>query len=190
MASMMIDTSVEGGKTLSGTLMSVGGAATLAGVAVQAFNHTLKAIPWMAVITGAFALINGLSTLWVSAEERIEELENKAEELSNIAKKEKANEKTLNTSIEKVKELNEKRYESKEAAEQYQTAIDDLAEKFPELIAGFDEAGNVMVTIQDAESLLAAAREKSAKATYDAAEAELKSAQEKTKNAKNKLTTA
>ena len=190
MASMMIDTSVEGGKTLSGTLMSVGGAATLAGVAVQAFNRTLKGIPWMAVITGAFALINGLSTLWVSAEERIEELEKKAEELSNIAKKEKANEKTLNTSIEKVKELNEKRYESKEAAEQYQTAIDDLAEKFPELIAGFDEAGNVMVTIQDAESLLTAAREKSAKATYDAAEAELKSAQEKTKNAKNKLTTA
>ena len=186
MVAMMIDTTKEGGKTLSGTFMSIGGAVTLAGVAIQAFNHTLNSIPWMAIISGVFALINGISTLIVTPEERLEELEKKAEELSNKAKEEKANYRTLETSIKKIDELKEKRYESTEAAEEYQTAVDDLAAKFPQMIAGFDEAGNIILDTTDAERILTDARNKAREATYDAAKAELKKSEEERKAAKQK----
>ena len=59
----------------------------------------------MAVISGIFALINGLSTLIVTPEERLAELEKKAEDLANKAKEAKANYRTLDNSIKKLDEL-------------------------------------------------------------------------------------
>jgi hypothetical protein len=49
------------------------------------------------------------------------------------------------------------------------------------MIAGFDEAGNVILDTTDAESVLMEAREKSAKVTYDAAKAEMDTQKEKLK---------
>ena len=68
--------------------MSVGGAFNLAGIAVQAFNHQLNSIPWMAIISGIFAVVNGISQIIASTsdEAKLEELTKKAEELSNKAK--------------------------------------------------------------------------------------------------------
>ena len=74
MIGMLIDTSKEGGKTLSGSFMMAGGAISIAGAAVTAFSKGLEAIPWMAVVSGIFAVINGFSTLTVTSEERLEEL--------------------------------------------------------------------------------------------------------------------
>jgi len=57
------------------------------------------------------------------------------------------------------------------------------------MIAGFDEAGNIILDTTDAESILTEAREKSAKATYDAAKAELDHAKEKASSARQSLKT-
>ena len=190
MASMMIDTSQPGMKTLSGTLMSISGAATLASVAMQALsaaaNNTKFAVPWMAVISGLFALINGISTLIITPEEKLKELEENAEQLSNKAKELKADYRTLDNSIKKIDELKEKRYESAEAAEEYQTAVDELADKFPAMIAGFDAAGNIILDTTSAEQILADARKKTLEATYEAAKGELEASKEKRTQTYNK----
>jgi hypothetical protein len=94
-------------------------AATLASVAVKVLDGGLKSIPWMALASGILMAINAISTLIVTPEERLEELEKKAEELSNKAKEEKANYIILDRSLKKLDELKEKRYESAEAAEEY-----------------------------------------------------------------------
>jgi len=82
-------------------------------------NGALNSIPWMAIASGVFAIINGLSTLIITPEEKLEELATRAEELSNKAKESKAEYRTLDNSIKKLDELKEKRYESAEAAEEY-----------------------------------------------------------------------
>jgi len=40
--------------------------------------------------------------------------------------------------------------------------VDDLAEKFPEMISGFDDAGNIIITTTSAENVLTEARKKAA----------------------------
>jgi len=121
MAGMLLDTSTQGGKRASGVLMGLGGAFSLAGIAAEAFNHTLNSIPWMAIVSGIFAVINGISQFAssFSEEAKLEELLEQAEELSNEAKKARAEYRTLDSTIKKVNELKEKRYESAEAAEEY-----------------------------------------------------------------------
>lgn len=182
MASMMIDTSQPGMKTLSGALMSISGAATLAGSAMQSFATWTKTgeltIPWMAIVTGMFALINGISTLIITPEEKLKELEDRAEELNNKAKEAKANYRTLDNSIKKLDELNEKRYESKEATEEYQQAVDDLTEKYPLLIKGFDTMGDVILDTASMEDTLTEARKNAAEAAYAAAKAEAERAKQ------------
>ena len=173
MVAMMINTTSEGGKTFSGVLQGVAGAATLASVAVKVLNDGIKAMPWMALASGVLMVINAIATLIVTPEERIEELEKKAEELNNKAKETKANYRTLDNSVKKLNELNEKRYESIEATEEYQTAVDELAEKFPQLISGFDAAGNIIIDTTNAEDALASARRATTEATYKAIQAEI-----------------
>ena len=190
MIAMTINTTSEGGKTLSGVFQGIAGAAMLAGAAVKMIDSQFKTIPWMAIASGILTVINALSTLIVTPEEKLEELSKKAEDLSNAAKQAKAEYNTLDRSIKKLDELKEKRYESAEAAEEYQTAVDELAEKFPQMIAGFDAAGNVILDTTDAEAVLAEARKKSKEATYEAAEAELQKAKEQRNQAKSKVTEA
>ena len=187
MIAMTFNTTAEGGKTWSGVLQGMAAAATLAGVAVKVLDQGLKSMPWMALASGVLMAINAISTLFVTPEERLEELENKAEELNNKAKEEKANYRILDSSIKKLDELKEKRYESAEAAEEYQTAVDELADKFPEMIAGFDEAGNVIIDTTNAEAALSSAREKSAVATYKAVQAELEAKKQNQRNLTSKI---
>lgn len=186
---MLINTTSESGKRLAGTLMTVAGGLRAVGAVLQYVGSAGQmAFPWMAVITGVIGIVNGISTAVETAQEKIERLEKEAEELNNEAKQAKAEYNTLQRSVDKLDELKEKRYESAEAAEEYQSAVDDLASKFPEMIAGFDEAGNIILDTTDAERILAEAREKSKQATYDAAKAEMDAAKEKLNEEKEGLT--
>jgi len=65
--------------------------------------------------------------------------------------------------------------------------VDDLTSKFPELIAGFDSAGNVILSTSEMEAVLTAAREKSAQATYEAAESELEASKKRLKANKDTI---
>ena len=173
----VIDKSSEGGRTFAGVLTAAGGALKL----ISALS--LKN-PWMVIATGIVSVINGISMAIEDDSERLERLTKEAEEASNKSKEVKANLNILEKGKEKLEELEQKRYDSAEAAEEYQKQVDSLAEAFPQLIGGFDEAGNVILNTTNMENVLTAAREQSAAATLKAAEAEKKRTEEAVKQSK------
>ena len=182
---MLLDKTSKSGRIMSGVMTGLGGAVQTGVAAARVMAQDWSALPQL--IMGIFNVINGIGIGWETDAERLERLTKEAEELNNEAKKTKAEYNTLQRSVDKLEELKEKRYESAEAAEEYQSAVDDLASKFPEMIAGFDEAGNIILDTTDAERILAEAREKSKQATYDAAKAEMDEAQAKLDEAKSEL---
>ena len=184
---MVLNKDTEAGRIASGVFTGLGGVLQTGLAGVRAFSGDLSALPQL--VMGLINVFNGFSLIIETPAEKLERLNKEAEELSNNAKEVKANYNVLNRSIEKLEELKDKRYESTEAAKEYQTAVDELAEKFPEMIAGFDEAGNIILDTTDKESILADARKKAAQATYDAAKAEMNAEKEKVNTAKGKVLT-
>ena len=188
---MIINKDTRDGQMLSGVLTGLGGAMQAGmGAAKIAAGDYFSGI--MNLFTGLINVINGFDLFDENQEERIERLTKEAEVLSNKAKEEKANYNILNRGIKKLEELESKRYESAEAAEEYQTAVDELASKFPELITGIDAAGNIMIDTAgeaaNADIALANARRASATATLKALEAERKTNEEKLNKAESELT--
>lgn len=174
-----IDTTTEGGEVAKNAVVGIGGAINFVGTLLSGTAGPVAIISAaITAITGIMGLINSMSL-----DAKVERAEKKSEELVTKAKQAKAEYKTLDEGVKKLDELNEKRYESAEATEEYQSAVDDLAEQFPQLIAGFDSAGNVIIDTTNAETLLAESRKASAQATYEAAQAELEAAKLKVKQA-------
>jgi len=70
--------------------MALGSAITLVFTVIQAFHKKSQQMamsnPWIAIATGVVGLINGISLLYESSEERLERLTKEAEEFSNKAK--------------------------------------------------------------------------------------------------------
>lgn len=171
--SALISKETEEGIQASGVINGLGGVSQAFGGALQlASGNVIAGIQNM--LTGVINIFNGWSTAWITDEERLEILTKQAETLNNEAKKAKAEYNTLDNSIKKIDELEEKRYDSEEAAQAYQDAINELTNQFPQLIAGFDASGNAILDTVAAEEMLANARIKSAQASYEAAKGEYK----------------
>lgn len=175
----LIDTSTVSGKKWAGSITFVASAIMTVNSAIRIVAATAKGLAvsgglWFAIASGIIGMINGIATFVETTSEKIERLTKEAEELKNIRLEVKDTEKNLTSGINKVRELEEARYESAEAAEEYQTAVDQLADAFPELISGFDGANNIIIDITNAEEVLALARKKTLQATLDAAEGEIK----------------
>lgn len=169
--SMMLDQTSETGRKAAAGLMAVAGAAKLAAGAVQiASGNYVQG--FINIISSIAEILSANGIYWETAEEKAQRLKKAAEEASTEAKKIKAETNTLSNSIEKIKTLREERYKSTEAAEEYKETINELADSFPALVQGFDEAGNAIVDITEAEEYLALQRKQSAKAAYEAAKAE------------------
>lgn len=133
----------------------------------------------MTALTTGITLINHISK---ASEEKIKRLQSQTDKLNETAKQLKSNQTTLEKAISNYEELKEKRYESAEAEKEYQDAVQELADKFPELVLGFTETGEAIISVVDMEGALQKAREKSAQATKEAAEEEIKLIREKLKN--------
>lgn len=167
----LIDKGTETGRVFSGISTSLGGAVQTIGGIIQGFQFGWAGAI-LPIISGIINIINGISIGFESSTEKLERLTKEAENLNNEAKKAKAEYNTLNRSIDKINELTEKRNESIEATEEYHEAVNELADSFPQLILGFDEAGNAIYDAKNAELLLAEARRKAANDTYAAAKKE------------------
>lgn len=180
----MLASAIPGAAKPLSALASVAG---IAQVAVLSLQAALQTGQWTNVFTAGFAVIltviNTIDTFIEDAEERQERLNKAAEESKNIALEKKNDYKTLDNSIKKLEELEKKRYDSAEAAEEYQTAVDELADKYPQLIASIDEAGNATIESANLEYALQKARQESAQATLDSINKE----REKIKNEQNDL---
>ena len=180
----LIDKSAAGGRVFAGVLMTVAGAMK----AVQAYQLAIAGSnPWMAIATALTMVISGISTINESDAEELERLSKASEEANNRSKEANANYKLLDRSITKLNELKEARYDSAEAAEEYQTAVDELAEKYPQLITNLDAEGNAVIEAASLEAELEAARRKSAIATMEAAEAEKANIKKEIEVAKGEL---
>lgn len=147
-------------------------------------------------ITGAFSLISGMAQVFdavnYTIEEKIADLEKELTDLNNDALLKKNAYKSLNSSIEKYKKLEEAQYDSADAAQEFQEAANSLAEEYPELIKSYDAQGNAIIDASKQESLLAELRRESADATYKASlkemeikEAELEKAKQDEENKKS-----
>ena len=147
-------------------------------------------------ITGAFSLISGAAQIFdafnYTIEEKIADLEKELTDLNNDALLKKNAYKSLNSSIEKYKKLEEAQYDSADAAQDFQEAANSLAEEYPELIKSYDAQGNAIIDASKQESLLAELRRESADATYKASlkemeikEAELEKAKQDEENKKS-----
>ena len=125
-----LDKSSVSGKVFAGVLMTIGGA--IKGISEVSKFLTTEGMtfPWLAVATAAITVVNGLATAIETSQEKLERLIKEAEDLNNEAKKIKSDYNTLQRAAEKIDELKEKRYESIEAEQEYQAAVEELAEKF------------------------------------------------------------
>ena len=142
-------------------------------------------------ITGAFSLISGIAQVFdavnYTIEEKIADLEKELTDLNNDALLKKNAYKSLNSSIEKYKKLEEAQYDSADAAQEFQEAANSLAEEYPELIKSYDTQGNAIIEASKRESLLAELRRESADATYKASMKEMELKEEKVKQAEEEL---
>lgn len=142
-------------------------------------------------ITGAFSLISGMAQVFdavnYTIEEKIADLEKELTELNNDALLKKNKYKTLDSSIEKYKKLEEAQYDSSEAAREFKDCQEELVEQYPELIKSYDQNNNAIIDANKMEEALQKARLASADATQEATKKELEVQNEKVKKAKDDL---
>ena len=166
-----LDQTTKSGGEAAAAITGIGGAINLIGSIMS------KAGPF-AYITAALTIITSIVSFIQnnSLEKQLERATKKAEQLQTAAKEAKANYNTLDNSAKKLDELKEKRYESAESAQEYQTAVDELTQKFPQLIESFDDSGNAILDEIKMTEALTKTRKESAEAALEAAKAELERA--------------
>ena len=184
MISGLFNQATAGGRALAGSFQLAAGAASALAAILLGINNSNF---FLAAASAIVFMVNGISTIIETAEERAERLAKTAEELTNKAKEQKANYNILDRSINKLQELEKARYDSAEAAEEYQTAVDDLVEKYPQLITGLDAVGNATIEAANLDYELEKARKAAAEATLAAAKAEREKAENDLKNAEEKI---
>lgn len=182
---MLLDKSSKSGRIFSGIMTGIGGALQAGIAGVRVFSGDLSALPQLAM--GVLNFVNGISIGWEDDKERLERLTEEAENLANESKKAKAEYNTIQRTADKLDDLKAKRYESVEAEQAYQEAVDELAEKLPNLITGMDDMGNIIIETSNLEYELEKARRAAADATLAAAKAErIKAEEELAQAEKNK----
>lgn len=161
--------STTGGQILSSSLNMAGGIG-------QGAAGFLSGNPLM-IITGILSFFSGLQSIFDAeinaTKQALEEANKVYEEAHNEEVEKKSEYKDLKSNLDNLDELEKKRFDSDEAMQAYQDAVNTIAESAPQLVTGFDEMGNATIEVIDKEEALASARRASATATLKAAEAEL-----------------
>lgn len=138
---------VESSKTLSG------GISTIAGIGLGIVGRWQYAIPML--LSGIPSLIDGII---YTTEEKLENATKKAEELNNEALKKKSEYKDLKNQTTELKRLEEARYDSTEAMQEYLDYSNQMADTYPELIGYIDAEGNSIIDLANSYSFLESAR--------------------------------
>ncbi len=141
------DSVVESSKVLSG------GISTAAGALLGALGQWQYAIPML--LSGIPSLIDGFI---YTTEEKLENATKKAEELNNEALKKKSEYKDLKNQTTELKRLEEARYDSAEAMQEYLDYSNQMADTYPELIGYIDAEGNSIIDLANSYSFLESAR--------------------------------
>ena len=169
---------------VAGGFASIGGSA-LSGAAM------LAAIPGGAGVGAALGAILGavqnFNTILPSTTEQLKNLTEIADNAKNKALQEQAEANALESSVTKLKELTATRYNSIEAEQEYLEANNTLAQQYPELISYYDESGNAIINLEQANQLLIESLKESTDATINSAAANFKQAKKQAEKDKEDL---
>ena len=158
-------------------LTGIGNGLSMAGTGAQLGMMTGK---WWGPIIGAVsgflaggigAIIDGLH---MSLEERLALEKEEAKKASDEALKAQAKTTDISSQIDNIKQLQKAMYNSTEDMQAYKDAMNTLASQYPALVNAYDEAGNAIIEIQDAEQYLASVRQEGSRLAREAAVAEAK----------------
>ena len=141
---------------------------SLSGI-VRVLANPLDVSGWLSLLTGIPTFFDGI---YESTSERLERLEQESTKLNNEALLKKNDYTSLQQAIEQIKKLEKAQFDSAEATKEYQQAMNNLAETNPELVSGFDSAGNAIINLTNAEEELKKAREESYDIALQAAKKE------------------
>lgn len=159
-AALGMDTSTMGMYDAQGWVKGLGGAATVAGQFLTG-NY----------LGGVITAVTTVIDLWNHVTNRAKvELENakKAAEEANIERAESKEEyKSLESYTKRLEELNETRFESNEAQEEWLALNNEMAEKYPELISYIDSEGNSIVNLTAGYEKLSQAKTQALKDNAD-----------------------
>ena len=159
-AALGMDTSTMGMYDAQGWVKGLGGAATVAGQFLTG-NY----------LGGVITAVTTVVDLWNHVTNRAKvELENakKAAEEANIERAESKEEyKSLESYTKRLEELNETRFESNEAQEEWLALNNEMAEKYPELISYIDSEGNSIVNLTAGYEKLSQAKAQALKDNAD-----------------------
>lgn len=172
------------GLSIAGSALSGAGLGAAIGAAGGPIGMGIGAVAGAieGLISNLPALATGFQQLSGSMERTIELANKNAKEQKTIAQRAQGEEKSLQTAVDRYKQLQEASYSSSEGLQEFTNYINQLADSYPNLISRMDENGNYIIELETLEGALAAAREKSAIATTNATKAELDS-QKKTAEA-------
>lgn len=136
-------------KTVSGIGQMVGSGANVAGAILTGIGTSMN--PWLialnAVIVGLPGLINGIRTLVGSTKEDLKELQKNVEDSKNQSLLSKDELKTLTDYEKKLKDAKAAQYDSVEAKQEYYNLMNEIADKYPELITNIDKENNRIVSL-------------------------------------------
>lgn len=144
----MIGMSVKN-RTTSGLLQ--GGGAVASGIGSGLLTLVTTADPILAVISGLTTMIPGVitagQTLFQSAEEKLQELKSAIEDSKNQSLLSKDELKTLTDYEKKLKDAKAAQYDSVEAKQEYYNLMNEIADKYPELITNITKENNKVVEL-------------------------------------------
>ena len=171
---------VEGSKTISGGLNTIGG------LALGIFGGQWQyAIPML--ISGIPTLIDGLI---YTTEEKLKNATEKATELSNTALQRKSEHRNLKNEIKELENLTDARHDSAEAYQEWLDYNNQMASSYPELISYIDSEGNAIIDLAASYESLESARIAAAQAATDAVNAQITQRELGVTNADNQVSQA
>lgn len=129
------------------------------------------------MVTGLLSTVSGfISAMDASlnaAKKAAEEAHQRYEEAHNEEVQKRSEYNDLKSNLDKLEKLKQNRFESDEAMQSYQEVSNTIANLAPQLVSNFDEMGNAIIDASKSEDVLREARRAAAKATWEAADAQL-----------------
>lgn len=175
----------SGTQQLGGIFGALGQGASMAGMGFTMGGPMGAAIGGIAGL--AMGVVQNIDSIVQTGEKRLATLTEIASEAKNKVLQEEAEAKSLQTSIDKLKELEKARYDSAEAEKAYLEASDTLAKQYPELINAYDETGKALINTESASELLISSLKEVVSATEAASTANFKLALERYKQEQQEI---
>ena len=174
--SLTVDTSTREGEQTSGAMNAIGGLLSVAGgvATIWATKGAAAGAGISMIGTGLASIIGGVNSFVDTADKEIKRLTQSSSKLTEVAAVAEGKTKNLQQLKRSYDELFDQQFDSAQKAQEFQEIMNKIGTAFPQLITSIDDLGNITINSTQLENTLAAARQKSAQATLQAAQEKVK----------------